>query len=165
MKINNPFRHPEKKTVEYDSLTGLKNRNYFKRVFGERGMFNTTRYKTLAVFDIDFFKEANDTMDGDDVLKTVTQMCQKVMGENGEIYRWGGDEFVILMEWSADFAVELCRQFVRMVAEDRRVTVSVGITEIQMSYSIKRNYYRAVQACYIVKEMGGNSVKLMQYRG
>ena len=153
------------KKPDHDKLTGVKNRNYFKDMFGENGVFNTTRYKTLAVFDIDYFKEANDTMDGDDILKSVVEMCKHAMGENGEIYRWGGDEFVVLMEWSPDFAVEICREFVKAVAADGRVTISVGIAEIQMSQTIKKNYYRAVQACYIVKEMGGNSVKLIKYRG
>lgn len=146
--------------AEIDPLTGVKNRNYFKRVFGERGVFNTTRYKAIAVFDIDFFKEANDTMDGDDILRTVTELCRKTVGPGGEIYRWGGDEFVVLLEWSPEFSINLFREFVKEVEKDGRVTVSVGLSEIHMSYTIKKNYYRAVQACYVVKEMGGNAVKM-----
>ena len=38
------------------------------------------------------------------------------------------------------------------------VTVSVGLVAVDLSVSIKTNYYRAVQACYSIKEKGGNGV-------
>lgn len=142
-----------------DQLTGLPNRNYFKEVYGERGIFNTTRYKAIAVYDIDFFKEANDTMDGDMVLKKVTEAARQIIGGNGEIFRWGGDEFAVLMEWSIDFAYEICREFCREVEKQGFVTISIGVTEVRLSDTIKKNYYRAAQGCYLVKEMGGNGVK------
>lgn len=148
-----------KYTLQTDPLTGLLNRNYFKAVYGERGIFNTARYKAIAVFDIDFFKEANDTIDGDAVLRRVADLARETAGERGEIFRWGGDEFMMLMEWSVSFSYELCREFCKKVEDDGKVTISVGVTEIRLSDSIKKNYYRAAQGCYLVKEMGGNGVK------
>ena len=142
-----------------DPLTGLYNRNYFKQVYGERGIFNTTRYKSIAVFDIDFFKEANDTLDGDEVLKKVTKCAKRTIGANGEIFRWGGDEFTVLMEEPLEMAYESAQVFCKAVESLRQVTVSVGVTEVRLSDTIKKNYYRAAQGCYIVKEMGGNGVK------
>lgn len=149
----------KRKAADIDTLTGVPNRNYFKAAYGEQSMFNTMRYKTIAVYDIDSFKEANDTMDGDDILRMVTESAKKTFGEQGEIFRWGGDEFMVLMEWSMEFAYEICKEFCREVEKDGRVTVSVGVAEIKLSDTIKKNYYRAVQGCYLVKEMGGNSVK------
>lgn len=146
-------------TGQTDALTGLLNRNYFKDVYGERGIFNTARYKAIAVFDIDYFKEANDSIDGDAVLRTVAELARETVGERGEIFRWGGDEFMMLMEWSVSFSYELCREFCRKVESDGKVTISVGVTEIRLSDTIKKNYYRAAQGCYLVKEMGGNGVK------
>ena len=145
--------------AQFDELTGLPNRNYFKEAYGEQSFFNTMRYRTIAVFDIDSFKEANDTMDGDEILRFVTKCAKRVIGEQGEIFRWGGDEFTVLMEWSLDFAYEICREFCKEVEKDGRVTISIGVTEVRISDTIKRNYYRAVQGCYLVKEMGGNGVK------
>lgn len=147
------------KENEIDPLTGLYNRNYFKSVYGERGYFNTVRYKSIAVFDIDFFKEANDTIDGNDVLKDVAERVREVFGEKGEIFRWGGDEFVILMEWSIEFGYGLCKELCRKVEEEGKVTLSIGVTEVRLSDTIKKNYYRAAQYCFLVKEMGGNGVK------
>ena len=142
-----------------DPLTGLYNRNYFKEVYGERGIFNTTRYKSIAVFDIDFFKEANDHLNGDTVLKYVTSCALRIFGDQDEIFRWGGDEFTVLMAQPVSEAYDLCRQFVAEVEQNGQVTVSVGVTEVRLSDTVKKNYYRAAQGCYLVKEMGGNGVK------
>ena len=52
---------PEKNAAsQKDALTGLPNRYYFKENFGEHGLFNTVRYKSVAVFDIDGFMAAQD---------------------------------------------------------------------------------------------------------
>lgn len=146
-------------TGNVDITTGLYNRNYFKEVYGEKGIFNTTRYKSIAVYDIDSFKEANDTMDGDKILKDVTEAAKQTIGLNGEIFRWGGDEFAVLMEQPVNQAYDTCKAFCHKVSEEGKVTVSVGVTSVRLSDTIKKNYYRAAQGCYLVKEMGGNDVK------
>lgn len=144
---------------QVDALTGLYNRNYFKDVYGERGIFNTTRYKSIAVFDIDFFKEANDRLNGDLVLLQVADCAKVIFGEQNEIFRWGGDEFAVLMTQSLNAAYDVCRDFCVEVEKKKLVTVSVGVTEVRLSDTVKKNYYRAAQGCYLVKEMGGNGVK------
>ncbi|WP_191015320.1 GGDEF domain-containing protein [Treponema zioleckii] len=145
--------------AQKDPLTGLPNRNFFKDMFGERGVFNTTRYRYLAVFDIDFFKEANDTMNGDEIIVSVVSNMLSLLNERGMVLRWGGDEFLVLFELPLESSYAVCRQFVKDVERDGLVTVSVGLTEIRLSDTIKKNYYRAAQYCYLVKEMGGNGVK------
>ena len=142
-----------------DPLTLLPNRNFFKDTFGERGVFNTTRYQSLAVFDIDFFKEANDTLNGNDVLVAVVKEMLYLLANRGMVLRWGGDEFLVLFEMPIDNAYALCRQFVRNIKDAGLVTVSVGLTEVRISDKIKKNYYRAACLCYNVKELGGNGVK------
>ena len=142
-----------------DLLTGLPNRNYFKEVYGEHGIYNTTRYKSMVFWDIDYFKEANDTVDGDKVLVDIVAIAKECFGEKGMMFRWGGDGFMIMMEWSVDFGYELCKEFCKRVEKESEVTISIGITEVKLSDVIKKNYHRAVQGCYLVKEMGGNGVK------
>lgn len=144
---------------KYDALTGVPNRNYFKAMYGERGQLNTTIYKSLVMFDIDYFKEANDTKDGDQILKDIVALAKESFGDKGEIFRWGGDEFVVLLEWSVEFGYEMCKYFLRKVETEAGVTVSIGITEIRLEDNVKKNYHRAVHACYLVKEMGGNGIK------
>ena len=67
-----------------------------------------------------------------------------------------------------EIPVEESSQIFRKICEDLKntldITISAGIIEINLSDTIKINYYRAVQACYSVKETGGNGVKYHESR-
>ena len=128
-------------------------------MYGEHGIFNTTRYKSLAVIDIDYFKEQNDHLNGDLILVELVKMIKSSFGSESEIFRWGGDEFTILMTESLNDAYDICRNLCKAVEEKLKITLSIGVTEVQLSDTIKKNYYRAAQGCFFVKELGGNSVK------
>lgn len=141
-----------------DPLTGLPNRNYLNDAYGELGVFNTTRYKSLAMFDVDKFKIVNETMDGDAILLKIVQISRDLFGDSGLIFRWSGDEFVFFLEMEAEEAEAKFNTLCDSVFEATGVTISVGIVEVDLFESIKRNYHRAVQQCYIVKEAGGNGV-------
>jgi diguanylate cyclase (GGDEF)-like protein len=161
--INKIFRGKKAVSIfskqQLDYLTGLPNRNYFKDQFGERGLFNTTIYKSLAVFDIDYFKEANDNMNGDQALLSVVSKMGFFLDNHGVMLRWGGDEFVVLFELPLENAYKLCREFCKTIASEGLITVSVGVTAVNLSDTIKTNYHRAARYCYMVKELGGNGVK------
>lgn len=150
------FQKPQ--TIE-DSLTGLPNRNYLKESFGELGIFNTTRYKSLVMFDIDKFKVENETKDGDEVILGVVKYAKDIIGDKGIMFRWSGDEFVIFYEVLSDEAEIKFNEFCSLVKENLDVSVSVGVVAVDLSQSIKTNYHRAVQLCYAVKTAGGNGVK------
>ena len=147
-----------KTSLPEDELTGLPNRNYLKESYGELGVFNTTRYKSLAVFDIDHFKIVNDGRDGDKIILDIVKLAKQAMNEHGIMFRWSGDEFVLFLEMDLKEAEERFRHFCKEAQESIDVTVSVGLVEVDLSVSIKTNYYRAVQACYSIKENGGNGV-------
>ena len=68
-----------------DELTGLPNRNYLKESYGELGVFNTTRYKALAIFDIDHFKVVNEARDGDKIVLGVVDLAKKALNENRSV--------------------------------------------------------------------------------
>lgn len=148
------------KSARADLLTGLSNRNYFEEMYGDDGTFSTIRYKTMAVVSIDYFAEICKNVDGDAVLSYVVTCMKRHLIDRGEIFRWSRDEFVVFMEWSMDFASEISRELCEEIEKDGRTTVSIGLIEVNMSKPIKTNYYRAVKNCYLVKEMGGNGVKL-----
>lgn len=147
-----------KTSLPEDELTGLPNRNYLKESYGELGVFNTTRYKSLAVFDIDHFKIVNDGRDGDKIILEIVELAKQAMNEHGIMFRWSGDEFVLFLEMDLKEAEERFRHFCKEAQDSIDVTVSVGLVEVDLSVSIKTNYYRAVQACYSIKENGGNGV-------
>lgn len=148
-----------KNDINEDPLTKLPNRNYLIDSFGELGIFNTTRYKSLAMFDIDRFKAINETENGDKIILGVTNYAKQIIEEKGILFRWSGDEFVAFLEMDSEQAEEKFREFCKNVSKNLEVTISVGIVDISLSDSIKTNYHRAVQLCYAQKEKGGNGVK------
>ena len=147
-----------KSSLPEDELTGLPNRNYLKESYGELGVFNTTRYKSLVVFDIDHFKIVNDGRDGDKIVLAIVELAKTALDDRGIMFRWSGDEFVLFLEMDSYEAEERFTDFCEQSQKELDVTVSVGIVDVDLSVSIKTNYYRAVQACYAVKEAGGNGV-------
>ncbi len=90
------------RAAQYDSLTGLANRNRMTR----RLTALLTAYKAakrscaLMMLDLDRFKAVNDTLGhpaGDELLKQVAQRLQRIIGTKGEIGRLGGDEFQVIL--------------------------------------------------------------------
>ena len=147
-----------KSSLPEDELTGLPNRNYIKEAYGELGVFNTTRYKTLAVFDIDHFKTVNDGRNGDEIILGIVDLAKEALDEKGIMFRYSGDEFVLFIEMELSETEERFKNFCNEAKEKLDVTVSVGIVKVDLSVPIKTNYYRAVQACYAIKEAGGDGV-------
>ena len=88
--------------VTTDALTGCRNRRYFDEVIG-REVQRHRRYHiplSLVFVDIDRFKTINDTLghdEGDRVLRRVAAFLLRNVREVDYVFRWGGDEFLILM--------------------------------------------------------------------
>ncbi len=148
------------KDSHVDKLTGLHNRNYFQDTYGELGPVKSPDQTTMAVFDIDHFKAHNALIDGNKAICDLVGILKDLLGDRGEALRWGGDEFLVVLRIAPEESLELMRSFVEQVKEKTPVTVSVGMVKIRHEDTFKTNYYRAVQKCYLVKEMGGNDVKL-----
>ena len=85
-----------------DWLTGLHNRRYFEETLADH-IESATRYKrelSLVLFDIDNFKQINDTLGhkaGDDVLRQFADILKTTARKADIICRHGGDEFAILL--------------------------------------------------------------------
>lgn len=94
-------KHDDQK-VYFDTLTGIGNR---AKIIEDSNKFIAESIKnhteiTIGLIDIDFFKECNDTyghIEGDNCLRSVASVISRVIGENGSVYRYGGDEFLIIM--------------------------------------------------------------------
>ena len=147
-----------------DSITGLPNRNYFKEAYGEMGIFTTTRYKSMAFFDIDNFENTKMSKNGDEILRNIIQVAKRKILDKGQILRWEKDSFMVLLEIPAEDSKRIFKEICAELKDTLDITISVGVIEINLSDTIKINYYRAVQACYSVKESGGNGVKYHESR-
>ena len=95
--------------VTTDPLTGCRNRRFFSEIIG-REIQRHRRYHiplSLVFVDIDRFKAINDTLGheaGDRVLQRVAVFLIRNVREADYVFRWGGDEFLILMSCSEDEA-------------------------------------------------------------
>lgn len=152
-----------------DELTGLYNRRMFKELCNKE-IGRAKRHHnvfSLAILDIDYFKNINDTHGhdiGDFVLKTMSQLCMEKIRQDDSLARWGGEEFVLLLP-NTDLkeAVELCERLRQTIAEYNfsqlpQITVSFGLTEFVPEDNIESLLKRADQALYAAKKSGRNRV-------
>lgn len=161
----------------HDKLTELKNRMGFhhdyKNIY-EKLLKNQKEFHTVSLFicDIDFFKKVNDTYGhnaGDAVLKHVAENFRKNSRNCDGVYRWGGEEFIVILpDTTPEQAAETAERL-RLVIEasvcrfeelDIKVTMSFGVTEIDSAMSIEDNISIADEKLYKAKQNGRNQVIL-----
>lgn len=157
--------------ANHDQLTGLYNRQKFQSIFSKE-INRTLRYKdelSLIMFDIDFFKIINDTFGhevGDKVLCDVSKVLQNSIRQSDSAVRWGGEEFIILLpETSLENATAVAHKikenlelFSFEYMNDRDVTASFGVTQLNSSDSDTTFINRADQALYEAKRQGRNRI-------
>lgn len=159
-----------------DCLTGLFNRRFFF-AFTENEIERSRRYNknlSIIMMDIDHFKEVNDRFGhqiGDQVLKEIADICLSILRKVDVMCRYGGEEFTILLpeteEADAAHAAErICTAIssARLKTEkgDVSVTVSIGVVEMNKSYSsLEKLLAAADQALYTAKETGRNRVHVI----
>ncbi len=89
--------------AHFDQLTGLPNRISLLKDLHD--LERQTTNAVVAMFDLDGFKDVNDTLGhsvGDKLLTEVAQRMEMLVPENGQMYRLGGDEFVLVMADTRD---------------------------------------------------------------
>lgn len=85
----------------YDYLTGLYNRNCFEKDIQQLKKEKRDLYYFIA--DLNDLKETNDILGhsaGDDLLQSLAELLRNAVGQDGKVYRQGGDEFAILWQGS-----------------------------------------------------------------
>lgn len=88
-----------KRAAEHDRLTGLFNRAEFDRRLSAAMVRAADQAVTVAVLDLDGFKEINDThghLVGDQVLSALADRFRRLIDKDIFLARWGGDEFALL---------------------------------------------------------------------
>lgn len=149
-----------------DELTGLPNRKLFLKKYVTFIRKHRERKNTLFMFDIDHFKNINDTyghMFGNAVLAMVGEELQQTINEYGILARWGGDEFLGILAVEPEEAEQILRRFMDTLKSESkdnryRVTISVGITEINAKLSIEQMVKKVDGALYCSKEGGRNQI-------
>jgi diguanylate cyclase (GGDEF)-like protein/PAS domain S-box-containing protein len=153
-----------------DALTGLPNRRYLEMKV-EQGLEEHRRFSRpygLAMFDLDRFKQVNDSHGhnvGDILLKTLSESLVHGLRSVDILGRWGGEEFLVLMPDLDAVALgdlaERCRVLVAQSSVDAgdarvAVTASIGATVLSHSDSATTAIRRADELMYQSKHSGGD---------
>ena len=154
-----------------DPLTGLRNRRglhtYYERRIATNKNFDST---AIIMCDIDHFKRVNDTYGhnaGDEVLKHVANTLSNSIGIDDGAFRWGGEEFILLlshkhMAEAAGFAENLRKAIeadvITFEGTDIKITMSFGVSEIDPSLTTEENVEGVDAKLYYAKEHGRNRV-------
>lgn len=153
LQNNNYAINLENKTVELenankkleemanrDGLTGAFNKAYMHKTLDE--MFNGNRRQaSLMIMDIDYFKSYNDQnghMEGDNLLRSLASLLSGSLREKDMLFRFGGEEFVILFPDTPRDAATMVAERIRQKVEDfnfpyqekqpnGNLTISIGV--------------------------------------
>lgn len=152
-----------------DPMTGLYNRRSFEESLDKEieNVEKTGAKSYVAIFDIDHFKDVNDTYghsNGDIVIKALCKMMKDKSKDMGLAFRYGGEEFVILfhdttlpkvMNVVEDIRTEFRCYYFHFMNKDG-ITCSCGVAEYTSGESSKAWFNRADSALYQAKESGRN---------
>lgn len=155
----------------HDQLTGLYNRHYMLEMVDQR-LSRARRHNTplsLLIVDLDHFKKINDThghIVGDQILEQVSALLNQQCRTEDTVTRFGGEEFLILMEPcslnQAHYKAEVMRhQISELMPSGIEVTVSIGAAEFSdADSSFNDMLKRADDALYRAKANGRNQTEL-----
>ncbi len=160
------------KISRIDGLTRIYNRGYWERRFKEE-FARAKRYpdqsSSLVIFDLDKFKEINDTYGhtmGDQILKDIAKLTRETCRDIDITGRYGGEEFVIFLpstttEEAATVVERLRRRIERRIYKQNnktlKVTASFGVAAFNRQYEDHQEWIEdADTALYKAKSSGRN---------
>ncbi|WP_223789077.1 putative bifunctional diguanylate cyclase/phosphodiesterase [Marinicella meishanensis] len=158
--------------ANHDTLTHLPNRHYITNFIEKRVKFSQTSQQkfTILFIDLDHFKDINDTLGhavGDEMLKKLPVLFNRVFRHDDVIARMGGDEFVVYLpgEMSTEHVTKLVKRFLQSleypIQIDEhliRLTGSVGVAFYpQHGSTVTELLSHADAALYRAKDEGRNT--------
>lgn len=158
-----------------DPLTGLANRRTMhQRLLGERDRaLRQNQPLCVALADIDHFKKINDTHGharGDTILREVAQVLRNFVRPYDEVFRYGGEEFLICLPGTCPTTAQTVLERIRQAIQAQcgitdegaatLVTATFGVSEVTASTSVEDAIEHADRALYDGKRAGRNRVLL-----
>ena len=158
-------------SASIDPLTGVKNRATMNDVI-KREIGLSHRHKSpfsCILLDIDHFKMVNDTyghLAGDQALKAVASCAEQTIRESDMIFRYGGEEFLIILTDTDPVGAELLAERIRCNINELnpgpgkalKLTVSLGVTMLRGDDDSNLFFERLDSALYEAKNSGRNRV-------
>lgn len=157
-----------------DPLTQLRNRRFTMEVAQHEAAVFERGGRPLSILlgDVDHFKRINDQHGhavGDAVLRAIARVLREGVREVDHVARWGGEEFLVLLPATeldeAQQVAERLRAAVQALVEvegrrELRLSLTLGLAELQPGESIEQALVRADRALYEGKQAGRNRVVL-----
>jgi len=152
-----------------DPLTGAFNRRHMEGSLGDaiERQRRSSAPASLLLIDVDHFKRINDQLGhakGDGVLKGIVSVVGKRSRKLDLLFRIGGEEFMLLLPDTQEAAAAILAEQLRAsiakspLLDGRRVTVSVGVGELQPGESMDSWIKHTDDALYAAKNAGRNRV-------
>ncbi len=156
-----------KNLASVDALTGVHNRRYLYEISAKliSLMRRGKSAMSVAMLDIDKFKEINDTYGhdaGDKVLQNMTTLIKSTIRESDIFVRYGGEEFVLLLPNTTLSQALISMEKIRYTVEssqifsERTITISIGVVEFKDD--IDQSIKKADEMMYKAKVTGRNRV-------
>lgn len=157
-----------------DALTGISNRAALNEVLDREIDLAQRHDRSLGmiVIDIDHFKEINDTYGhatGDCLLKALAFNAEETIRLSDQIFRFGGEEFVVLLPETDIKGVKRLAERIRRNIEAMesvcegsciKITASLGIATLNYDENEEEFFTRADKALYKAKDEGRNCTRI-----
>ncbi|HPJ89694.1 MAG TPA: diguanylate cyclase [Thermotogota bacterium] len=154
-----------------DAMTGCFNR-FALQSEGKQIIDDSVKYREdiiVIMFDIDYFKQYNDYyghLNGDNCIKTISSAVEKILPEEKKyIYRYGGDEFLILWPLKNHSGVEIAHimlETIRNLRLPHENSPVSDITTISIGISTKKEYHTNLQTAIDAADMNLYKAKFNQ---
>ncbi|MFW7267665.1 GGDEF domain-containing protein [Gluconacetobacter sp. Hr-1-5] len=163
-----------------DPLTKTLTRRFLDVVIQNEIAFSLSHDKVFSIIllDIDFFKKINDTsghLAGDEALRHVADIIMNTVRSNDFVFRYGGEEFLIVLTESSGAEAAECAERIRSRIEDSAIpcstgmtislTISGGIATFRGGTKISTLIEQADRALYAAKEAGRNRIEIYSRTG
>ena len=158
--------------IAYDPLLQIYNRDFCSRIISEQSEIDSSAPFTIAMVDIDHFKNVNDTYGhqaGDEVLFAVAQAVCNGVAPLGIACRYGGEELAVFFSHRTIKEVVKVMEKVRLDIEKLTtqyankkicVTISCGVSQREsLRQSVQQVIHAADNALYRAKKGGRNQIK------
>jgi diguanylate cyclase (GGDEF)-like protein len=157
------------RSAQCDPLTGLLNRRGFETVSCSalQQAMHASHPSVVVLLDLDDFKQVNDTQGhdaGDQLLKEVSDLLRAQTRSSDIIARWGGEEFLLLLQTDLEIALQLSEKIRKAIAtypfSSGARTASIGIAVHENHEPLGETIKRADLAMYHAKQNGKNRVEV-----